>query len=161
MGNAWISRLFCVLGNKVSGVYLSGIVLILLASDTEEKIVSSDKWKQMNHMLHVLCYFNCCWSPVGLADLSQNFMGLIHQNGAFLELNYLFSTLLNGRMKTLQDNFCPISCSYLSLIWNHYRSKIMFPLLPWSQISSTGFHLLTPSQLILSLLLLHLPPTTV
>ena len=78
-----------------------------------------------------------------------------------LKLNSLFSTVLNGEVKTLQNNFCPLSCCYLSLICNHYPSKIMLPLLLWSQTSSTGLHLLAPSQLILSLVLLHLSPTTI
>lgn len=79
-----------LLSNKVSWVYLGCLMFTLLTSDTKEKITFSDKWKQMSHVLHVQRYFNCCWSPVGLTVLSQNFVGLMHQNGAFLEIKLTF-----------------------------------------------------------------------
>lgn len=63
-------------------------------------------------------------------------------------------------MKTLQDNFCPISCSYASLIWICYPSEIILLLLPRRQTSSTDFQSLIPSQLIpyLSSSYTFLPP---
>jgi len=39
---------------------------------------------------YVACATLFQWSPVGLTDLSQNFMGVKHQNGAFIAIKLPF-----------------------------------------------------------------------